>query len=73
MSEKEIKVFIKQKTISVKRLISLTNEYWKDGGENPAWTPQDRLHVLNYMRFLEKRLSGRTLAQVLKQSNKNKG
>ena len=39
MSEKEIKVFIKQKTISVKRLISLTNEYWKDGGENPAWTP----------------------------------
>lgn len=47
---------ISQKTISIKRLIKLTNEYWELGWNNPTWTDIDKLHVLNYMRFLEQRL-----------------
>lgn len=56
----KILISITQKTISMNKLLKLTNEYWELGWNNPAWTDTDKLHVLNYMRFLEKRLTKKT-------------
>jgi hypothetical protein len=52
----QILVDIKQKTISINRLFKVIDDYRKECLDNPQFTREDHLHILNFVRFMEKRL-----------------
>lgn len=47
---------VKQKSISIDKLLTLSHEYWQHLWDNPAWKKEDTYVVLDFLRFLEKKL-----------------
>lgn len=50
-------IAIKQKVIRIDRLLKFANKYRQETIDNPLWTREDHLHLLNFLRFIEKEMA----------------